>query len=393
MSLIENDGYIQGATNTINRTDRELVLEFTGKNLTTGSVDLYCVYMNFKDPITGLNKGDFLSGTFTEENVYDAKGVYTNDASTDQEIKDQNFTFAMKEDFNFLKSDYVYGTDKNIIISMLSGRAWKFGNDIIIPVGTNGVLKTAIKTKKSGFNKEWGYLFLNEWENVRIPNANDELTGDPLTKPNVYKKKIDAEQMTYAMEMAGSKGSEYYASLIPLVYTVECPYDEADNSNMLNVTASKRCDTFDRDDFMFNGVTGSFAIGDTDIREIAVDYIVENASAPTDFGVTGETCATVDPATGDVKIYTTDGLAWTQDVTGNFKIGCRIFSTKYTADTLANAVDEAHYIAIKTDSTNLAGVAANFADKDSAGTLQTSYVCKIFFWNRYEREFEAKTDL
>ena len=385
-----NENYNVGGIEAVNRTMSRGLVTRLYKNLNGGNIVALSMELVTKDVLTGFDMGDYLSPTFAKVNVYHTSGTYDDMVSTDQEVKANELSFTLKEDFNTLADDYVAGEERNYLTALMLGNSIIINGDTYVCVGTNGIMKRNTKTAARDQEKDWQYLVYKEGNFVRIPNTYDHTTGGKKLQKNTYKQVIDLEQATFIYEHAVSKGSKTEVMFIPLVYTTNATKDEAD-INTMSFPAMKVCDVHNKKDFLFDGVTTEFAITDTDITELEVDYIVQASGAvpPTDFGTSGEVALVIDSDDGSMEVYTTNGTdTWTQDTTGRFLQGARILSKQLTADTIANAVAGSYIVAVATAVTDaFGGTAANFNDGGTA-----NYVLSNMTWNRTMATFENRIE-
>lgn len=391
-----NENYNVGGIEAVNRTMSRGLVTRLYKNISTGNIVALSMELVTKDVLTGFDTGDYLSPTFAKVNVYHTSGTYDDMVSTDQEVKANELSFTLREDFNTLADDYVAGEERNYLTALMLGNSIIINGDTYVCVGTNGIMKRNTKTAARDQEKDWQYLVYREGNFVRIPNTYDHTTGGKKLKKNTYKQVIDLEQPTFIYEHAVSKGAKTEVMFIPLVYTTSNTKDEAD-INTISFPSMKVCDVHNKKDFLFDTVTTEFAITDTGITELEVDYIVQNATGakPTDFGTDKEVALVINSANGSMAVYTTNGTdAWTQDTTGRFLQGARILSKKLTADKVAvgteadKAKEGSYIVAVKTAVTNaFGGTAANFNDGGTA-----NYVLSNLTWNRAMTAFENRVE-
>ena len=376
---------------TINRTNKELNMYFLYANTTSNVIELFGFNFNFKEPISGVNLRDLLSSVFAEENVFDCRGNYVGDNSSDQDIINDELNLSFKEDLNTL-GEYVYGTNSNTVINLLENKPIIINNEKWIPVGTIGNLN---KT----FNNEWKDLVEMEVGEVNIPNANDELTGYIKRKPNSYKNKIAREKYPFIVELYGHLGNESYTAFIPCAYAETVSYDEGDNTNSYNLALKRKSDVFFRNE---NFISEIMDYDNT--KEIQVDYIMQtNTDIPIDIMPINETVAVVNKTNGSVYLYESNGSSWDL-LPLNFKDKARIFSTKITeTDEIMDYVNQHSFITIRDGEGGLPyssggygvgfyGGQGNYVASRYSINDEENYVCKINMYNKIKRIFEGYSE-
>jgi len=392
-----NANYQEGGLQAVNTTMRKGCLTRFYKNMDNGAIVALSIYLVTQDAMTGIDMGDFLSQTFSKEDVFYSSGVYGDLVPVQQEVKANEMSISILEDFNYLQDDnnYIEGQEKNLAHALLLGQSVIIGGVVYSCVGTNGVTKHNHRIPVSDQNKEWFYAVYNEGAFLRTPGATDRTTGLPLKQLNNFKETFDLEAQAFMYEQIVSRGTGVEITMLPLVYYMTMTKDEG-NTNKITFNCKKVCDPTIRNEFMFDGVSKVQTITDTNIKELAVDYIVQNeaGSEPSDSGTEGEVAAVINTATGNVQLYKVinhSGLKWKLEAgAGRFVTGARIYSKKLTSDTIDNAnINKGSYIvAIKTPSkTSPEGIAAKMHDGGTA-----NYVLSNLAWNRFTKALENKVD-
>lgn len=397
-----NDEYQEGGLQSVNTTMRKGCLTRLYKNMSTEAIVAISIYLVTQDAMTGIDMGEFLSATFSKEDVFYSSGVYGDIVPVQQEVKANEMTIAILEDFNFLQDDnnYIEGQEKNLAHALLLGNSIKIDGDIYACVGTNGVTKHNSRISYTDQNKEWFYAFYQEGAFLRIPGATDKATGLPKKQINNFKETFDMEQPAFMYEQIVSRGASAEFTMFPLVYYMTMTKDEG-NTNKITFTCKKVCDPSIRNEFMFDGVSTVQALTDTAIKELKVDYIVQKSGAITGLsgGSKDETALVIDTTTGGASVYSRDASSWSVLTTtaGRFVTGARVYSNKFTsgedfdATAPATAPKEGSYIvAIKTPATGaFTGVCAKMYDGVVANA---NYVLSNLAWNRFTKKLENKVE-
>jgi len=113
-----NENYNVGGIEAVNRTMSRGLVTRLYKNINGGNIVALSMELVTKDVLTGFDTGDYLSPTFAKVNVYHTSGTYDDMVSTDQEVKANELSFTLREDFNTLADDYVAGEERNYLTAL-----------------------------------------------------------------------------------------------------------------------------------------------------------------------------------------------------------------------------------------------------------------------------------
>ena len=378
----------RGAEDFVARTNTELTFSFLAVNNSTKKVGLYVVAVPTKQPITGAIKGNWLKSNYAMNYVAINNGDIAGTTLADQEEPTGELTLTFNQDFNLIQENS-NGFQRNILEALLMGQSISDGSgNKIAMLGSQGNYKTDTKATRCQLNLEFGHLVAKEWKKLIVDGAFDEDTYEPIKKTNtlIYSKSLTSKGFIMETYSLSGSGKEECCMCAVCMYS-DMTADEADTANTTAITLQPFADYYSRPQFLYEGVESDIEV-DSVVEELKVDYIVENASDPTDFGVSGDKIAIVNPTTGVVVIKESTGLAWDAYGAGKtFLEYARISATKTTTDTIANAVDGMAYIAIKTPTADLTGTASRF-DRDSAGVVE-NFICRVLAYDRDTNLFAA----
>lgn len=402
-----------------NKTIREIRLYVLAKDRETEEIGMYGYLFVARDVITGEELGDYLSSRSEKIDVFYSSGNYGDIVSGNQYVKNQDLDLSFIQDFNTRVKEKISDADKDIILNMMEGRTFKNK----IPVGTIG--NSIGKTKS--IKQSWGNLFNFELNYLRIPEAHNEF-GYPLKVKNLMFECIEKRQIPFLLEMISYAGAGYISSVIPAVTLDDCKLDEG-NVNKFKLKLRKYSDKYDKNNSIVSGSQ----------NEIDLSYIYENQTIPTPIG--GETqidygdgysgILIEDNSTivdlflkeniGEVKancivlsnslpvnanindvilLINTDGKAyltkyydtnkWALISTGNLGDNFRVFSEYYlSGNNLNDKINHnclSSVTAVKNE--NIEGLQL-YGYADSYGS---TYICKIYMWNRFSEDFELYND-
>ena len=134
-----------------NRTGGQILLSMFGKNLTTKAVDVYQLLITTGDPVS-FSADALSSGNYDYQTVTGKNGSIIGQVQLDEQDPSGEISCSFYEDFSYLHDDYVYGNSKNLMLNLFNGEAFKNGEEIIVPVGTNGKDKKI--TERAKYNKK-----------------------------------------------------------------------------------------------------------------------------------------------------------------------------------------------------------------------------------------------
>lgn len=382
-----------GAEDTVGRTTSELLVSVLGMSNKTKKVALYTILVTTKEPITGLSLNNMISGQYGISYNKAYNGDNISPTRTDEEDPSAEVSFTFAEDYNYVH-DNTYGASRYILLACLRGETFKIGDEVITVVGTNGTIITNKTTaRKNEMNLDFGGLLNLEGELLKRTKGVSD--GKISLTQNVFRYMYNQMAKTVALEFRMTSGSgKQNTFLLPYVNITNASRDEADQ-NSYAVDGTRGCDVWERDDYFSepNGIRPDFAT-EKGIVEAQVDYIAEGSARPEDASA-GETLASVDPATGIVKIYKY-ASTWTEVEGGEFARNCRLFSLRKVADT--NKVTEVNcFIAIK-EATPQGDVASAITGKAykfdlNEGAGNKNYICEVNNYNRESQKFEPYSSI
>ena len=375
----------------VNRTGGQLNMTIFGKNLNTKAVDIYQLLITTGDPIT-FPMDNLSSGNYDYQGVRDRSGKIIGEVQLDEQDPNGEISFTVYEDFDYLGSSYLYGSSKNRMLNMFQGEAFVNGDDIIVPIGTNGTDKTtADLAKLHEMNKPYKALLHNEAGFIKVTGSTDDKTGETLYKKNPYETSFNRTHKTFCMEFRTTSGQGQVNRMLPIVAKSSLELNEGD-TNQFSFSGKRGCDVFERDDFWTEvtpdtdtskKVYGQDAygsgvyVGKGKIKEIYVNYIVKDGATKPTEGKEGEYIASID-SNGTVTIEKYQGSSYQSEgtLTGKLSWGTRIKSNKLreknTVDTSVNC-----FIAIGQD-----GKAVDFSTDGSK-----RYYTTVFDYDKTSGKF------
>lgn len=359
-----------------NRTGGQLLLSMFGKNLTSHDVDVYQMLITTGDPIT-FNMDALSSGNYAYQGVRGRNGAIIGQVQLDEEDPSGEISFSVYEDFDYVGADYVYGNSKNKMLNLFNGEAFKNGEDVIVPIGTNGTDKTlTARAKFHEMNKPYKYLLYNEGFFIKEVGTADPKNGGKVTmKKNPYEASFNQSHKTFCLEVMTTTGDEQVNRMLPIIAKNSLEWAEGD-INQLNLTAQRGCDVFERDDF-WTEIRKEKANTENGLMELYVDYIVKNgATKPSESVQEGDLLAELGvDGTVTISKYAS---AWQSESTiqGKLQVGTRIKSNKLieTGNTVENVNT---FVAIGKDKK-----AVDFSDNGSK-----RFFCKVFDYDKTKEAF------
>lgn len=359
----------------LNSLYSELNMYFLARNLTDKKVSLFVMPIVSKSPVTDLvtsNYNPYMTGA---NYIKDSTGQTIDNLKSNTEDPSATFTLEHLADLKGYQTATPFGGVKNMFEIASLGGVFKVGADLYEVVGMNGlVLKNGAKPTKCEIGNDWKYLTYSMWSRIKDGMAFDD-NGKPVYKSNLYVNKPNAEVKSVALELYTLyDDSTSPTKFVPYAYTGKVMDNENETANTMSAEFTYASDIYESNESLLYGVPETSAIDAVGKQFLAVDYIIEATSNPTDFGVSGDTIALVDPTTGAVTLATSTGSAWTAETTGTFITGGIIVANKVSASTLALATDVRTFVAVKTPNGTNGGTCANFA-YDTTGATK-NFLCK-----------------
>lgn len=267
----------------VNRTGGQLRISMLGKNLTTNEVDVYQISINTGDPLS-FSADPLSSGNYDMITVKGRDGSIVGQVQGDEQDPNGEVSFSFYEDFAHLGDKHVYGNSKNRLLNLLNGEAFYNGNDVIVPIGTNGTDKTkSAKARFNEMNKPYRYVYYNEGEFIKENGTADAITGKVSLKKNPYKASFDMFNKTFCFEVMTTASEGQVNRMFPILAKSTAEWAEGD-INQFNCTANRGCDAWEKDDFLTEVLPIASADAEAYMKnynELYVDYIVvEGGAAP-----------------------------------------------------------------------------------------------------------------
>lgn len=316
----------------VNRTNTQLKMSVLGKGMTSNEVDIYQILITTGDPLT-LPSDNLSSGVFDMTTVNDRAGKIIGQTQGNEQEPQGEISFSFYEDFSHLGKKHVVGNQKNRLINLLNGQAFKVGSDTIIPIGTNGTDKN--KNSQASYremNKPYRYIYYNEGEFIFETGTCDmDNFGKMTLKKNPYKASFDRAHKTFCFEVLTTSSEGQICKTLAIMAKPSIEWAEGD-INQFNCTAQRGCDVFERNDFLTDVYKTS---SDTmaEANELYVDQIVVAGGTPPTSGTSGDLMLSID-SKGVPTIKKYDGSAWSEETSLQdlIKTGTR-FKTKKLIDT------------------------------------------------------------
>ncbi len=363
--------------NITGRTDTQVNVSIFGKNLTTKEVDVYQILITTGDPLS-FSLDNLSGGNYDWITVRDRKGDIIGQVQGDAQEPQGEISFSILEDYDYLNTDYVYGNNKNRMLALFKGEAFKNDADIIVPIGTNGTDKTKTKLAKfNEMNKPYKILLHNEGGLVRVSGTADSESGEVAFEKNPFEGSFNKSFKTFCLEVRTTTGLGQETKLLALLAPSTMEYAGGD-TNQINITAQRGCDVFVRDNFWteIEKNTPNIEVGST-VKELYVKYIVkEDATEPTE-GEDGDLIAIV-KTDGSIVIKKFGTGVYSEDTTTEDKLafGTRIKSNKLRESSTTDK-DVNCFIAI-----NKEKKAVDFSTNDSK-----RFYCTVYDFDRNQGKF------
>lgn len=307
----------------VNRTGGAINVTMLGKNLTNNEVDIYQILITTGDPVT-FSSDPLSSGNYDYQTVRAKDGSIIGQVQLDEQDPAGEISFSFYEDFDFLGNEYIRGNSKNRLLNLMNGEAFKNGDDVIVPIGTNGTDKTkTARAKFNEMNKPYKMVYYNEGAFIKENGTADPVTGKVALKKNPYEATFNQSHKTFCMEFQTTSGDGQVNRMFPVLAKSTAEWAEGD-INMFNLTAQRGCDMFERDEF-FTEIVKTAMPEDKELDEFFVDYIIKNGATepatPSDnlvLALLGEN--------GTISFKKSSGSTWQEDqeIVKKLKIGTRI---------------------------------------------------------------------
>ena len=358
----------------INNKLVETIILFLGMNETDKKVDVYALGVKENSDLSGLTKR-YMNVTTEDNYVYNNAGEIMANMPSQQTAPEASFDFECSIDYSMKNEKLKVGMSTNILETIMLGKTFYRGTDLIRIIGTNGSLKAGIRANKCGVNVEAGAGLLGYFnDNLEVGGYDDD--GDSNFLYNSFRK-LNEEVPVALLLVETATDASVTAKLIPYCSTGNVSTSQADDTNKMTASLKRCCDIWDMQNSLLSGQGFETQLTDLNKVTFEVDYIIHNAGGvnPTDFGVSGDTIAIVDDADGSFTIATSDGLAWTTSVVGGFVGKAIISSRKLGTATLAGATNGRFFLSVTSvGATNNAGFVVNtIADNSTKDYIYKTY--------------------
>lgn len=317
----------------VNRTGGAINVTMLGKNLTSKEVDIYQILITTGDPVT-FSSDPLSSGNYDYQTIRGKDGSIIGQVQLDEQDPAGEISFSFYEDFDFLGNEYIRGNSKNRLLNLMNGEAFKNGEDVIVPIGTNGTDKTkTAKAKFNEMNKPYKMVYYNEGAFIKENGTADPETGKVALKKNPYESTFNQSHKTFCMEFQTTSGDGQVNRMFPILAKTTAEWAEGD-INMFNLTAQRGCDMFERDEFFTEIHKMENPAGKDALEEIFVDYIIIEGGTEPKTPANGLLLATV-KNDGTVEFKKSQTQAWQADteMQKRIKVGTRIKSNVYIKTT------------------------------------------------------------
>lgn len=314
-----------------NRTGGQLRLSMLGKNLTTKEVDVYQISINTGDPLT-FSFDPMSSGNYDMITVKGRDGSIIGQVQGDEQDPTGEISFSFYEDFSHLKTKYVYGNSKNLLLNLLNGETFYNNTDPIVPIGTNGTDKTlTARAKANEMNKPYKFIYYNEGAFIKENGTADpNKDGKVSMKRNPYEASFNMFNKTFCMEIMTTTGEGQVNRMLPILAKTTAEWAEGD-INQFNCTANRGCDIFERPEFfteVYSEVENMEITNELYVKQIVVAGGVEPVS-----GTEGDLMLVITAdGTPTIKKYTSSSWSVDATLTALITIGTR-FKTRKVIDT------------------------------------------------------------
>lgn len=310
------------------RTGTQVNMSIFGKNLSDKKVDIYQILITTGDPLS-FGMDNMSGGNYDWITVRDRKGDIIGQVQGDAQDPQGEISFSILEDYDYLNENYIYGNNKNRMLAMFKGEAFKNDEHIIVPIGTNGTDKSKTKLAKfSERNKPYKYLLHNEGGLVKISGTADATTGEVSFEKNPFEGSFNQAYKTFCLEARTETGLAQETKMFALLAPSTMEYAGGD-TNQINITAQRGCDMFVRDDFWTEVRKDKPVEVGSVLKELYVNYIVKEGATEPTAGKNGDLIA-IAKNDGTVEIKKYSASSYTKDgaTEGKLALGTRIKSNK-----------------------------------------------------------------
>ena len=309
----------------VNRTGGLINLTMLGKNLTTNAIDIYQMLITTGEPVS-FSCDPLSSGNYAYQGVRDKSGAIIGQVQLDEEDPSGEISFSFYEDFDYVGDDFLARNSKNKLLNLLNGESFKNGEDIIVPIGTNGTdkVKTA-RAKYSEMNKPCKMVYYNEGEFIKENGTADTVTGLVALKKNPYASSFNMSHKTFCMEFQTTSGQGQVTRMFPILAKSTAEWAEGD-INQFNLTAQRGCDMVERTNFFTEVIPEPEPKGEGKVDELYVDFFVkEGATEPQEEELQDSELLALLKNDGTVEIKKFNAF-WSQDhaIQNKLKVGTRI---------------------------------------------------------------------
>lgn len=360
----------------VNRTGGQIEIGMFGENRTSHAVDWYKINISTGDPVT-LSADPLSSGNYDYQTVTAKNGSIIGQVQLDEQEPAGEISCSFYEDFAYLSTKFIYGNSKNKMLNLFNGEAFINGDDIIVPIGTNGTMKSlTAQAKFHEMNKPYKYLLHNEGAFIKEVGTADE-NGNPAFKKNPFEATFNRSHKTVCFEFMTTGGDGQVNRMYPVVAKSTLEWAEGD-INQFNFTGQRGCDMFERDNFFTEILSEQPAEGEGTLKELFVDYIVKHdATEPAD-ATEGQLLANVD-ASGTVTIKKYSESSWSEDMAlkPRIDIGTRIKSNKLI-ESGSSAQEVNTFVAIGADKKAV----------DFSSNSTKRFFCKVYNYSVTTQKFE-----
>jgi hypothetical protein len=182
--------------------------------------------------------------------IFNSSGSYAGSTMGNEILNTTDMTIGFSEDYVYL-SDNPQGhiVSRDILMAMLKGDSFKFGDKLIKVAGTNGSVK---RGRNATSDRLFGGLFVLDGKLV-VPQAAEE-DGSAVLEPNSRVVSYNTSALTVMIEFLYTF-SEEKKNGFRFVYTLNSgfSYNEADDVNKISCTSQVLCDPRIIKDFWING--------------------------------------------------------------------------------------------------------------------------------------------
>lgn len=357
-----------------------------GHNLTTNKIGLYSVTIPIHEALSGLPKERILGRKRDKTNIFDTLGDLSSITTQNATINEYTGTLTIADNSIFEVDKTVIKGYRNVLEAMLLGETFNDGNDNIRVLGVGGNVKLSTGMLR---NKDWKYFFDKDNKLLKA------FTGTETA--NIFLGAYNKDTLSVCLEVEGTSNTE---ETQVVKYGAVCAgnamFSEGEDRNTVAIDVDFISDFRTYNQTMEKG----FATNNVDaktsstIARFNVDYVMVNATGadPSDFGTSGEIAIIINSTDGTFDIKETNGTdAWTS-ITGTVVEGAMIFGTKTGSATVAAAIDEYSYVAVKTGGVASGTAVATTVTSPTTYTLATTYNLPIYVFQFGTGAFAKVTD-